>query len=180
MAKTKAKPKSKVRVLGCDGCDERVIVAVFPLPPTDNMRNGHTRSGHTYHTKEYQQAETIVKLAWNNVSDRISPFLEEYLACLLVIVRPNERSDAHNYRKTILDMLQGTVFANDRQIVLTSEVGIDINPDDPLFMIVLTPLTGDYMKRLVDAGKLAMGLKLGFGLVVDDGKGDVADEQQKQ
>lgn len=72
----------------------------------------HSRGGvfKSADAKAYEWAVLAV------VREQALPLLQGELRVSLVLYRPEKRGDVDNYAKTLLDSLQGHVYANDRQI----------------------------------------------------------------
>ena len=122
--------------IGPDGKDAEILpkeVLVLDLPPSVNRAfTWNPRGHHFVHTNEYSSYldyGTYVVIAWCR-KNKIKP-ISDYRPLYIKFFLKDSRTDSHNLKKALFDVLQkGGLFTNDKYI-LDRTVSVEIDKKNP-------------------------------------------------
>jgi Holliday junction resolvase RusA-like endonuclease len=106
------------------------LVLPWTSVASDNERN-KARGGRA-HSAAYKAARDAIHLhALDQIRGERPAFPEGPVEVRLRFYPPNWRPDCHDTLKVIFDSLQGTAYANDKQIRSISHLVVDTDHDNP-------------------------------------------------
>lgn len=107
------------------------VVLVLPEPPSANRywrQHGHV----TYKTREAKTyCELVAALAHEHRQNGGPCFPDGDVTVVLVWHRGRKAGDLDNRSKVLYDALQGTVYADDKQIAMDWRRRVDAHPEIP-------------------------------------------------
>ena len=138
-------------VLGADGLSNRAVMGKalsfqLPYPVSVNQYYMNSRGGRKFLSKRGREFQKAVRSTLN----RTTPFFPEERLGMIVTVHPPTRRvmDIDNLWKSLLDSMEGQIFASDSQLDDERIIRGAIKPKDGLTDIFIWTLDGYKAPRL--------------------------------